>query len=350
MTSPFHVRTHLLSKVWTVFRKHYVLCFIVWTTERNHVANPVACHGSTELATPRQGLTIPGFSDVGRERLSDILGAFSFLRTIPPELPVTPISTGNGPNIRAARVLYTGDLTVLCRFGITFAASAATEELPLGRRIFHGRARIPPFSLFLYCRSFIASWKLGYRLPRFAVAIVWPFYSPLRQPVWVIFCSIYHRHALCHFCLVSFFPLFLVCEFSGRFWRMRRPLGVFPVPCQVSVTYPRCFRLGVVPLLQRTVVSARGFIAVQWNHTYRKHLVRGGAMRPLRHTNFDSCGDEWLDNQQSVCRERWRLVLSFFIFETSQAFLFAFCSSSCKQTRNKDCHWHDVWSQNTQGL
>jgi len=28
------------------------------------------------------------------------------------------------------------------------------------------------------------------------------------------------------------------------------------------------------------------------NHTCWTWLVRGGAMRPLRHTNFDSCGND----------------------------------------------------------
>jgi len=39
-----------------------------------------------KLASSSKSLIIPGLSDVGRERLSDILGEFSLPWTIPPEL------------------------------------------------------------------------------------------------------------------------------------------------------------------------------------------------------------------------------------------------------------------------
>jgi len=60
--------------------------------------------------------------------------------------------------------------TLLCyAFGIAFVASAAIfEELPLSRRISHRRARLPPFSLNLYHRSF----ELGYCLPHSACIVV----------------------------------------------------------------------------------------------------------------------------------------------------------------------------------
>jgi len=92
--APFHFRIHLLSMLNSFSWKHYVLCSIVCSTDCNRVANPVACHGSTENASSIQSLTIPGLSDVDGGRtsvgyvrhLSGTLGAFSLLRAVLPEL------------------------------------------------------------------------------------------------------------------------------------------------------------------------------------------------------------------------------------------------------------------------
>jgi len=70
------------------------------------------------------------------------------------------------------------------------------------------------------------------------------------------------------------------------------------------------------------------------NHTYRMHLVRGGAMRLFKTQIFTRAG--------------WEPFFIIVIFETSQALYSV--SSSCKPTRNKDHHSRDVPSQSTQGL
>ena len=62
------------------------------------------------------------------------------------------------------------------------------------------------------------------------------------------------------------------------------------------------------------------------NHTYRMHLV----CVFLRHNHRLALGEN----------QRHRSSFS----ETSQAFLFVFCSSSCKSTRSKDRNSRDVWS------
>ena len=126
---------------------------------------------------------------------------------------------------------------------------------------FNCRAQSPPFSLYLYS-SFIASFSL------------------VSLPVCFFFCFPLARQLLFNFLLtravsfsacISFSICF--CSFSPYFSHMHRAvITVFPVPCQVSITYPQCFRLGGPHSCSGPCFGPRPIWSMDC--TYRIHLAQ----------------------------------------------------------------------------
>ena len=135
--------------------KHHVLRSTVCSTERNCVANPVACQGSAKLPASSQSLTFADLSDVdhGRTLIGDIRSVFRTAGLSPrayltlrfcADFHRKPLNYSRGSSS-----VLTRPYAVMPSASLSSWAQRFKKKLPLSHRIFHCRARLAPFLLYL---------------------------------------------------------------------------------------------------------------------------------------------------------------------------------------------------------